>query len=520
MKSFSLRMRLYVLVLLLLIVAVAVGILGLRGLRSTNRGLETVYNDRVVPLKQLKAIADAYAVAIIDAANKANAGRFTAEQTLESLRQADADIQRFWQAYTATKLTVDEARLVAEARELFVAADTAVEAFRTYLERQSGPLAGALGAFDGPLYDTIDPISGKITELVDLQLRVAEQEYAAAQRLHGRLIIAMISALAFGVLAGGGLGWLIARDVARSLERVGRELAAGADATTAAASHVSSASQQLAGGASEQAATLEESSASLEELSTMTQENASRAAKVRETAAITRAAVDAGGLKVAVMQEAMQGISHASAEITKILKTIDEIAFQTNLLALNAAVEAARAGEAGAGFAVVAGEVRALAQRAATAARESADKVADSVERSRAGTHVSREVSASIATIQQQIADLERLATEMATATAEQTNGIGQINHAVAEMDKATQANAAIAEESASASEELYAQAMTLQQCVTNLAVVVKGSGAASERPMPSAPATTTSVDVQRRGTRLRPASQDPYPGFSTHAAR
>jgi len=175
------------------------------------------------------------------------------------------------------------------------------------------------------------------------------------------------------------------------------------------------------------------------------------------------------------MTTAMQGIKTSSDDIAKIIKTIDEIAFQTNILALNAAVEAARAGEAGAVFAVVAEEVRALAQRAAQAARETAGKIEGAITKTSQGVQISTKVSESLAEIVEKVREVDELVAEVSTASHEQSLGVKQIATAVNQMDQVVQSNAAGAEESASASEELTAQSMTLQQIVDELHALING---------------------------------------------
>jgi methyl-accepting chemotaxis protein len=169
------------------------------------------------------------------------------------------------------------------------------------------------------------------------------------------------------------------------------------------------------------------------------------------------------------MQESMAGIKAASDEVTKILKTIDEIAFQTNILALNAAVEAARAGEAGAGFAVVAEEVRALAQRSAQAAKETAAKLDASNTQCGKGVEISADVARNFETIQQHVRRLDSLVAEIATASAEQSSGLGQLNTALSSLDKVIQQNAATAEESAAAAAELGNRVAKVSHVVGNL---------------------------------------------------
>ena len=226
------------------------------------------------------------------------------------------------------------------------------------------------------------------------------------------------------------------------------------------------------------------------------------------------------------MCEAVDGISASSREVAKIVKTIDEIAFQTNILALNAAVEAARAGEAGLGFAVVADEVRNLAQRSATAAKETTGKITESLRQSQRGVEVSQRVAqhlndvqskvqaveASLGAIGTKVQQVDETLSQIANATREQSEGVSQINVAVSQMDKVTQANAAGAEESASASQELNAQAVALRRTVGELKSLVTGHAADSE-PAPGAAggpvARTTPVSRRSPG---RPAASTPAP--------
>ena len=182
------------------------------------------------------------------------------------------------------------------------------------------------------------------------------------------------------------------------------------------------------------------------------------------------------------MSQAIDDIKTSSDETAKIIKTIDEIAFQTNLLALNAAVEAARAGEAGKGFAVVAEEVRNLAQRSAEAARNTADMIEGSVKNADNGVQISQEVGQSLQEIAEGNRKVNDLVAEIAAASAEQAQGIEQINTAVGQMDQVTQSNTASAEESSSAAEELASQAQELKGMVTRFKLSENGGGNGSPR--------------------------------------
>jgi len=300
----------------------------------------------------------------------------------------------------------------------------------------------------------------------------------------------LVTALS-GLVLLVALSWLVARSIPRPFAAVIARLQQAAAANAGSSGLISANSSQVARGASAQAASLEESSASLEEISSMARNNASNAGRAKELARQARHAADTGTQDVAAMNEAMAAIKTSSDGIAQIIKTIDEIAFQTNILALNAAVEAARAGEAGAGFAVVAEEVRALAQRSATAARESAAKIEDAVSKSRHGAEVCGKVARSLDEIVTQARGVDDLVAQIAQASSEQTTGISQVNQAVSQMDRIVQAGAAQAEEGASVAEQLTAQASELKGCVEELARLVGGGRTTAHHPGLSAPATT-----------------------------
>jgi methyl-accepting chemotaxis protein len=289
-----------------------------------------------------------------------------------------------------------------------------------------------------------------------------------------------------GCLLGIGAAWVVSRGITGPIRRVAGRLAEESSRSHAAASHVAQASQDMAAGATRQAAALEESSAALHEMASVTTRNSSSAQSAKSLAAAARETAEAGASEMGQMQEAMAAIRSSSLEIGKIIKTIDEIAFQTNILALNAAVEAARAGSAGMGFGVVADEVRTLAQRSAQAARETADKISSSSAKSEVGVAASARVGEKLTAIVGRIRELDDMITGIARTSQEQSDGITQLNTTVAGMDKITQSNAALAEQTAASSAELKTQASEVRIGVGELIGMLDRSGAGDAAPVPS----------------------------------
>lgn len=237
-----------------------------------------------------------------------------------------------------------------------------------------------------------------------------------------------------------------------------------------ASEQISASSQSLAQGASEQAASIEETSSSMEEMSSMTKQNAENAHKSFELATSCYLSAQTGDESITKVNDSMQEINESSNNIVSIIKVIDGIAFQTNLLALNAAVEAARAGEHGKGFAVVAEEVRNLAQRCASAAKDIARLIEDSAKKVNSGTDLVKQSSKILKEIVTKAKKVTDLVNEITNASKEQADGIDQVGRAVTQMDQVTQQNAANAEETASFSEELSAQAESLKSLVSRIA--------------------------------------------------
>lgn len=243
-------------------------------------------------------------------------------------------------------------------------------------------------------------------------------------------------------------------------------IAAASEQVAAGSKQVSDSSVALSQGATEQASSVEQLTASLEEISSQTKMNAQNANQANDLAETAKSNAVQGNQQMGDMLRAMEDINEASANISNIIKVIDDIAFQTNILALNAAVEAARAGQHGKGFAVVAEEVRNLAARSADAAKETTSMISSSIKKSEDGTKIARETAGALNKIVDDIDKVATLIKEIAVASNEQATGIGQVNQGIMLVSQVVQTNSATSEESAAASEELSSQASFLKEMV------------------------------------------------------
>ena len=420
------------------------------------------------------------------------------EKIKANAQGVDSAIKEYQIGYTAP-----------EDKELF---DKMKEPLAAFREARNGVVAlaeaGKRKEAEAALKTVLRPAYNRyektIEALVNYNVRTGIEDAAAMDKDVGMAKTGIVIGLCLALLSASAIGIYLSRSISSALNRVIAALSAGSEQVSASSNEVSSSSQQMAEGASEQASSLEETAASLEEMSSMTKQNSDNARLADGMAKQTREALEKSRTAMDRMGGAIDKIKASSDQTAKIVKTIDEIAFQTNLLALNAAVEAARAGDAGKGFAVVAEEVRNLAQRSAEAAKNTATLIEESQRNAESGVAASGEVTGLLSGIVEIVDKLTQLISEVSAASGEQSKGIVQIGSAVTEMDKLTQANASNAEESAAASEELYAQAKELGEMVVALIGIVKGD-AAAESESGKAGRTRPGVGAANRGGRTSP---------------
>jgi methyl-accepting chemotaxis protein-1 (serine sensor receptor) len=554
-SNLSVRARLFLTLSLLGGALVIVGLLGLRSLGKSNADLKSVFTDNLMPVVWINQIAanSRDNVLSLDEALMTGTPAAIAKYRVESERNSK-DSEELWSKYEATKMAVGEAELASaftRAREDYRRLRTAIAT-----DLANGQLEAARKRRTEELQAPIETMVAAAQRLLDLQQKVATEAGTSAEQNFTHASVVSWTSMVLGLGLGGLFGWLLVNSMMASLhtavsvsERIargelgeefaittsdefGRLLKAlkdmdtklsgivgtvrlGADAVGSAARQISTGNDDLSQRTQEQAAALEETASSMEEMTTTVKQNADNARQASQLATSARDQADRGGSIVGRAVDAMSEINESSKRIAAIINVIDEIAFQTNLLALNAAVEAARAGEQGRGFAVVATEVRNLAQRSASAAKEIKGLIGDSVDKVKAGAELVDESGKSLAEIVASVKRVADIVAEISAASEEQAVGIDQVNTAVGQMDSVTQQNAALVEEATAASKSMEHQAEALVEKISFFRinqVAVPAAAGPMEAAAPRHSAAVHSLPVTRTTGSSR-KMQAPVPG-------
>ncbi|MBV8035869.1 methyl-accepting chemotaxis protein [Roseateles sp.] len=494
----------FAVVLALMLVVAATSV---RGIFSVAAGLEAVYRDRTVPLAQLGELNN------LSTRNRLVIVEMLRAPGFDEIKRRSDELaanlkrgQEVFDQYLSASLGEQEKALA----QRFAAARKA------YIDEGLLPVSAALatGGMSTALQiyeEKTLPLSAKARELSDqlvkLQVDTAAAEYQRGQDTRGAAIATTLLLTALALLLGGALAWLITRSITEPVRRavgfaqavaegdltaaiaadgrdeiaallralgqmneglvnIVRQVRHGADSILHGAGEIASGNADLSQRTEEQASNLEQTAASMEVMNASVRQNADTAQTATQLAASASGVAARGGEVVQKVIATMSDISASSRKIADIIGTIDGIAFQTNILALNAAVEAARAGEQGRGFAVVAGEVRALAQRSAQAAREIKALIGQSVDNVDTGSRLVGDAGSTMTEIVAQVRRVADLIAEIGSATQEQTTGIGQVSEAVSQLDRVTQQNAALVEEAAAAADSLRGQAQRMNEVV------------------------------------------------------
>lgn len=458
----------------LLCLMLVAGSTGTYGIHQGTTSLESMVSDSVAGLEALAEIQSAVGELRGDTMGSSVAGlEIIRAKNLAAVFKLQRTLPEALRAYEKT-ITADEDRALFN--KIKPAADLYLNTCVHYAELvQAGKLQEAAAMYGAQGRDQYVALASAVQAEAAFNKQNAEAIYRNALANDHWILNLTWLIIGFATVGGVGLTVTIVRGITQSLSRSAKEIGISAREVVSASAQLTACSESLAQGSSEQAASLEETSASSHEISAMTQRNAENAQQAVNLMQQVDTSVTEANQALKEMTASMSGISQSSQEISKIIKTIDEIAFQTNILALNAAVEAARAGEAGMGFAVVAEEVRSLAQRCAQAARDTTSLIQVSVGNAQTGNDKVGRMQKVIDAVTQSSAQIKLLVDGMNEAARQQSHGIDQISTSLQQMEQVTQQTAANAEESASASQQLRAQAEAMHAVIGSLEILAAG---------------------------------------------
>jgi len=487
MGNVSFRVKLIMLVLSMSFLLLLIGGLGIWGMNNINTNLKSMYDDRVLPLEQLKKVSDMYAVNIVDTSHKVRNGNIRWAEGRKNVDEAMKTVAAKWKEYTETYMTTEEKKLVNEATVLMNSSNASVSKLQNILQHENKIELDAFVTKE--LYQTIDPVTGKIDELIQLQLREAKELHDSSAKTFRIIFIiavviafgALVFSLAYGLLmvrsvmeqVGGEpseISAIAARiaqgdistrvesgshkgiygaimDMSEKLREIMLEVRTSSDSLSSGSEQLSASSEEITRTMNDQAHRTSQIATAAEEMSQtvidIAKNSANISASANETANTARMGADivnkstdesrAIASTVASSVKVMQSLGDRSKQIGDIISVIKDIADQTNLLALNAAIEAARAGEQGRGFAVVADEVRKLAERTANATAEittminaiqsEVDNAVDSMDETskkvEIGLQYSSEAGSQLEAIVGSISMLQGMVQQIATATEE-----------------------------------------------------------------------------------------------------